>query len=77
MSKLQLTDPAVLKKRILCQNITSDELFEAMVLEVAPSGKYVRLMRSNGCSGWGTFALVRVVEVLGDDPTFGQLSPCS
>lgn len=77
MNKIQLTDAAILKKRILCQNIGKPELFEGMVLEVSPSGSHVRFMYATGGISWGTFPLIKVVEVLKDDPTFGQPSPCS
>ena len=77
MSKIQLTDPAILKKRILCSIIGKQDYFEGMVLEISPSGRWVRFMQQNGVVTWGSFPLVQIVEVLADDPSFGQLSPCS
>jgi hypothetical protein len=75
--KLALTDPAVLKKRVLCSDIRKQNyFFEAMVLEVSPSKRLVRLMREDGGIEWGTFTLISVEEILPDKDSFGQPSPC-
>lgn len=75
---IQLTDPEIRKKRLLCEVIGKPGYFEAVVLEVSPSNKFLRLMRADGMgTEWGTFPLVRVLEVLADDSRFGDPSPCS
>lgn len=72
--KIELTDPAILRKRLLCQTIGEPEMFEGKVLEVSPSRQYVRFMYKNGDIVWGTFPLIRIIEVLDDKPNFGELS---
>jgi hypothetical protein len=74
---IMLNDPLLTKRRLLCYNVKNpNHYFEAMVLEVSPSGTLVKLLRDDSGVEWGPHSLVMVAEVLADKPEFGQPSPC-
>jgi hypothetical protein len=77
MSKLQLNDRSLVGKRLLVDVLGgSSGPSELILLEVAPSGQYVKVSRSGYDAEWITPYKYRALEVLGDwKPE--QPSPCS
>jgi hypothetical protein len=77
MPKLQLNDRTLVGKRLLVEKLSlSGGPQELVLLEVAPSGYYVKVSRTGLGGEWISPYEYRVLEILGDwkpEPP----SPCS
>jgi hypothetical protein len=77
MPKLQLNDRSLVGKRLLVDTIASPGApHELILLEVAPSGQYIKVSCSGYDAKWIMPYTYRALEVLGDwkpEPP----SPCS